>query len=57
MNSLFLGVALLLTSGSGAYAMYDAIKEKSEVWWFRLIELIFSFLFFTMSIFIASFIH
>lgn len=57
MNYLFIGIALLLISGSGAYTMFCAIKEKDEVWWFRLTEVIFAFFCFLFSVFMASFLH
>jgi hypothetical protein len=57
MNYLFIGIALLLISGSGAYSMFSAIRTKDETWWFRLIEFIFAFLCFLSSVFMASFLH
>ncbi len=57
MSNFYLGIVLLLSSFTATYTSFIAISNKyKEVWWFRLIELIFSLLFFIISVFIASFI-
>lgn len=58
MKTWFLGIALLIISLAGLYSAYSAIdNKKNEVWWFRLIELIFSFLFFVIALMLSDFIQ
>lgn len=44
-GNLFIGFCMIFALVIAGFTVRDAVKSKSETWWFRLIEFMFSLLF------------
>ncbi len=54
MHNFFVGFGMIAASFCAISAVWDAIRNKNEKWWFRLIEFVFAFLFLGITILLSA---